>query len=99
MLIDWVKRRLREAGSYYSQQVKKLQEPAVLRWDRVMHKGARTEDGKPVGYIAADGGDSIIILASRFREYDVPKSHVKAFDGSQVYLDFPSLELEQYRIA
>lgn len=75
-----------------------MQEPAVLRWDKVIHKGARTEEGKPVGYIAAEGGDTFIILSSRFREYQVPKSHVTAFDGSNVYLDFPFSELRQYRI-
>ena len=76
-----------------------MQEPAVIRWDKVIHKSARTEDGQPVGYIAADDRESIIVLASGFREYNIPKSHVKAFDGSQVYLDFPSNDLEQYRIA
>jgi hypothetical protein len=75
-----------------------MQEPAVLRWDRVIHKSARAEDGEPVGYIAAEGGDSIVVLAGHFREYQIPKSHVKAFDGSSVYLDFPFNELEQYRV-
>lgn len=64
----------------------------------MIHKGARTEDGEPIGYIAAEGGDSFIVLSSRFREYQIPKSHVKAFDGSQVYLDFPSGELDMYRV-
>jgi hypothetical protein len=78
--------------------MKNLQEPAVIKWDKVMHKGARTLDGQPVGYIAANDDESIIILASEFREYNVPKSHVKEFDGSRVHLDFHSNELEQYRI-
>jgi hypothetical protein len=77
---------------------KKLQEPAVLRWDNVIHKSARTEDGFPAGYIAAEAGDSIFVLSGGFREYGIPKSHVKAFDGSQVYLDFPSYELDKYRV-
>ena len=64
-----------------------------------MHKNARTEDGKPTGYIAADSDESIIVLARGSREYKIPKSRVKAFDGSQVYLDFPAKDLEQYRIA
>ncbi|WP_148681611.1 hypothetical protein [Candidatus Nitrososphaera gargensis] len=76
-----------------------MEEPAVMRWDKVMHKSARTDDGQPIGYIAADDEESIIVLASRFREYNIPKLHVKAFDGSQIYLDFASNELEQYRIA
>jgi len=75
-----------------------MREPAVLRWDKVIHKSARTEDGEPVGYIAAEDSSSIIVLSSRFREYTIPKSHVKAFDGSQVHLDFPYSELDRYRV-
>lgn len=74
----------------------KLQEPAVTKWDTVIHKNARTEDGEPVGYIVSEDSDSIIILSSGFREYRVPKIHVKTFDGSQVYLDLPFNELHQY---
>lgn len=99
MLIDLVKRWLRTPLPYLLSGEKKLQEPPVLQWDRVIHKTARTEGGEPVGYIAAEDDESIFILSSRFREYNIPKSHVKAFDGSQVYLDFPSGELEVYRIA
>ena len=75
-----------------------MQEPAVLKWDSVIHKGARTEDGNPVGYIAAEDEGSIIVLSSRFREYMIPKSHVRAFDGSTVQLDFPWSELDNYRV-
>lgn len=75
-----------------------MQEPVVLKWDKVIHKSARTEDGVPVGYIAAEDSSSIIVLSSRFREYVIPKSHVKAFDGSQVHLDFPSSEVDIYRV-
>ncbi len=75
-----------------------MQTPAVLQWDKVIHKTARTNDGEPVGYIAAEDDGSIIVLASRFKEYTIPKSHVSAFDGSQVYLDFPFSELNIYRV-
>ena len=60
-----------------------MQEPAVLLWDKV---------------IASESSDSIIILSRHFREYQGPKSHVEAFDGSQVYLDFTFNETEQYRV-
>lgn len=76
-----------------------MEEPAVIQWDKVIHKSARTQDGEQVGFIAADDDQSIIVLASRFREYNIPKSHVRAFNGSQVELDLPWNELEQYRIA
>ena len=76
-----------------------MEEPAVMGWNRVIHKGVRTQDGQPVGYIVADDELSLVILAGRFKEYNIPKMRVKAFDGSQVYLDFPISELEQYRMA
>jgi hypothetical protein len=75
-----------------------MQELPVLRWDRVIHKSARSEDGVPIGYIAAEDNDSIIVLSSHFREYSIPKSHAKSFDGSQLYVDFPFQELERYRV-
>lgn len=77
---------------------KGLQEPAVLQWDRVIHKGARTQDGEPIGYIAADDSESLYGLASSFREYKIPKSRVVTFDGSTVYLDFDYGELGQFSI-
>lgn len=74
------------------------QEPAVLQWDRVMHKGVRTQDGEPIGYIAADDSESIFVLSSRSREYRIPKSRVTAFDGSTVYLDLDYGELGQFSV-
>jgi hypothetical protein len=49
--------------------VTKMHEPPVLHWDRVIHKSARSEDGEPIGYIATEDNDSIIVLSSHFREY------------------------------
>src|SRR5213593_988315 len=66
---------------------KAFSEPAVLNWDRVIHKNARTKDGEPLGYIASEYDGFILILSSGSREYRIPKSHVEAFDGSQVFLD------------
>jgi hypothetical protein len=76
-----------------------LEEPVIQRWDRVIHKGVRTNDGEPVGFIAAEEEGAIFVLASRFKEYRIPKAHVSSFDGSNVHLDLPLSELTQYRIA
>jgi hypothetical protein len=72
--------------------------PAVLNWDSVIHKGARTKDGIPLGYIAADDEEFIYVLSSRSREYRIPKSHVTDFDGSVVLLDLQFGYLEGYEI-
>ena len=71
-------------------------EPAVLNWDRVIHKNVRTSDGEPVGNIGADLGDSLAILARGHNEFIVPKSRVEGFDGSEVRLDLPFSEMKNY---
>ena len=76
-----------------------LSEPAVLNWDSVIHKGVRTKDGEPIGYIAAEDEEFIYVLSSRFREYRIPKSHVMTFDGSVVLLDLEFGEVGRYKIS
>jgi hypothetical protein len=73
-------------------------EPAVLNWNNVIHKNVKTKDGEPLGYIAADDKESIIVLSSRFREYRIPKSQVTGFDGSVVLLDLEFREAGRYKI-
>lgn len=73
-------------------------EPAVLNWNNVIHKNVRTKDGEPLGYIAADDKESIIVLSSGFREYRIPKSQVTGFDGSVVLLDLEFREVGRYKI-
>ena len=65
----------------------KLSEPAVLNWGNIIHKEARTNDGKSLGYIAAEDEEGIYVLSPRFKEYRIPKSRVMEFDGSIVLLD------------
>jgi hypothetical protein len=75
-----------------------LSEAAVLSWDSVIHKEARTKEGKPLGYIAAEDGECIYVLSSRFREYRIPKSRVMEFDGSVVVVDLQFGRVGRYMI-
>jgi hypothetical protein len=75
-----------------------ISEPAVLNWDSVIHKGARTKDGEPLGYIAAEDKEFIYVLSSRFREYIISKSHVMTFDGSVVLLDLEFGQVGRYKV-
>ena len=75
-----------------------LSKPAVLNWESVIHKGASTKDGRPLGYIAAEDEESIFILSSRFREYRIPKSLVMKFDGSMVLLEVHFGKGDRYEI-
>jgi hypothetical protein len=76
----------------------KLSEPAVLSWDSVIHKEARTKDGKPVGYIAAEDEECIYVLSSRHKEYRIPKSQVMEFDGLAVVIDIQFRKVGRYKI-
>jgi hypothetical protein len=75
-----------------------LSQPAVLNWDSVMHKEARTKDGKTLGYIAAEDEECIYVLSSRHKEYMIPKSRVMEFDGSVVLIDLQSGKIGRYKI-
>ncbi len=75
-----------------------LSKPAVLNWDSVIHKEARSRDGKPLGYIAAEDEESIYVLSSRHKEYMIPKSRVMEFDGSVVLIDMQFGKAGRYKI-
>jgi hypothetical protein len=76
----------------------KLSKPAVLNWDSVTHKEARTKDGKPLGYIAAEDEECIYILSPRHKEYRIPKSLVMEFDGSVALIDMQFGKVGRYKI-
>jgi len=76
----------------------KLSEPAVLNWDSVIHKQARTKDGKSLGYIAAEDEECIYVLSSQLREYRIPKSLVMEFDGSVALLGMQFGKVGRYKI-
>lgn len=71
---------------------------AVLSWDSVIHKEARTKEGKPLGYIAAEDEECIYVLSSKSKEYRIPKSRVMEFDGSLVVVDLQFGEVGRYMI-
>ncbi len=75
-----------------------LSKPAVLNWDSVIHKEARSRDGKPLGYIAAEDEESIYVLSSRHKEYMIPKSRVMEVDGSVVLIDMQFGKVGRYKI-
>jgi hypothetical protein len=76
------------------------EEPVILNWDRIVHKNVRSKDMQDVGTIIAILGDAITILQGTTREYQVPKSHVEGFNGSEVLLDLPFNDVvKSYKIA
>ena len=76
-----------------------MSEPAILHWERVMHKNVRSSDGADIGNIISEAGDTITIMQGASREYNVPKSAVDGFDGSEVLLSIPYTEVLRYKVA
>ena len=72
----------------------------ALDWDRIVHKNVRSKDMEDVGKVIAILGDAITILQGTKRAYQVPKSHVEGFNGSEVFLDLPFNDiLKSYKVA
>jgi hypothetical protein len=75
-----------------------MSEPAVLNWDRIIHKNVRSKEFEDVGNVFAIAGDEITIMGSKNREYNVPKSCVEGFNGSEVSLNISFSELRKYEV-
>jgi hypothetical protein len=76
-----------------------MSEPAVLDWDRIVHKNVRSSDGQDAGNVDAIDGDSIVIITEGARkEYKISKSQVDGYNGAEVFLKLTIGELEKYRV-
>ncbi|AIF83345.1 hypothetical protein NTE_01276 [Candidatus Nitrososphaera evergladensis SR1] len=75
-----------------------MSEPAILNWERVMHKNVRSHDGVDVGTIIADDADTVTIYKGSGREYKLPKTLVEGFNGAEVWLGVTYRELMSYKI-
>jgi hypothetical protein len=58
-----------------------MSEPIIQRWDRV-----RSKDRVDIGNIISESGETFTVMQGAKREYNIPKSAVEAFDGSELYL-------------
>lgn len=71
--------------------------PAVIDWDRLVHKNVRTMDGEPVGNVVAVLPDAIHVETQGSRgAYLIPKAEVDQFNGAEVLLKAPIADLGQY---
>jgi hypothetical protein len=76
-----------------------MSEPAVLDWDRIVHKNVRSSDGQDAGNVDAIDADSIVIITEGARkEYKISKSQVDGYNGAEVFLKLTVGELEKYRV-
>jgi hypothetical protein len=84
---------------YNTSSIIYMSEPAVLDWDRIVHKNVRSSDGQDAGNVDAINGDSIVIITEGARkEYKISKSNVEGYNGAEVFLKLTIEELENYRV-
>jgi hypothetical protein len=74
-----------------------MSDPAVIDWDRIIHKNVRSKDMEGAGNVVAIDGDSIIISTQGGQhQYKIPKSHIEGYNGAEVYLDLSVSELSSF---
>jgi hypothetical protein len=70
----------------------------VLHWEDLQNKIVTAKD-KRIGRIIETSDNSIVLLDRRRFKYNVPKFHIKQYNGYEVFLDFSSNQLKKYQIA
>ena len=75
-----------------------MSEPVIRRWERVIHKNVRSKDRIDIGNVISEAGDTFTVMQGASREYNIPKSVVEGFDGSELYLSIPYSEVQKYKV-
>jgi hypothetical protein len=75
-----------------------MSDPVIQRWERVMHKNVRSNDRIDIGNVISESGDTFTVMQGASREYNIPKSAVEGFDGSELYLSIPYSEVLKYKV-
>ena len=76
-----------------------MSKPVIQRWERIIHKNVRSKDRIDIGNIISEAGETFTVMQGANREYNIPKSAVEAFDGSELYLSIPFSEVLRYKVA
>jgi len=72
---------------------------AVVNWESIVHKNARSKDGEGAGNVDAILGDIVVITSQGDRaEYKLPKEQVEGYNGAEVLLKVTLAELEKYKV-
>ncbi len=64
----------------------------IENWDRLVLKGVRSSDNDDRGNIIAIDKDSLFLMTGR-HVFKIPKSFVQGFNGSEVSLGVPAVEV------
>lgn len=63
-----------------------------IPWDKIIHKGVRATDNVDIGNVERVGNEFVVVRegTADAHIYYVPKTFIKDFDGSQLWIDAPS---------
>ena len=75
-----------------------MSEPVIMNWAKDMHKNVRSSDRVDVGNIISESGDTFTIMQGASREYNVPKSCIDGFNGSEVFLKISYEDVMNYKV-
>jgi hypothetical protein len=64
----------------------------IHNWDRLVLKGVRSSDNEDMGNIIAIVENSLFLMTGR-HVFKIPKSFVQGFNGSEVSLNVPAVEV------
>ncbi|MGB8035872.1 MAG: hypothetical protein WCF03_18815 [Nitrososphaeraceae archaeon] len=76
-----------------------MSDPAVIDWNRIIHKNVRSKDMEGAGNVVAIDGDSVIISTQGAQhQYKIPKSHVEGYNGAEVFLDIAVSDMSSFNM-
>ena len=62
-------------------------------------KIARSKNRVDIGNVISESGETFTVMQGASREYNIPKSAVEAFDGSELYISIPFSEVLRYKVS
>jgi hypothetical protein len=72
---------------------------SVLDWEKVVHKDVLTSDKHDAGKVITTANDKIIVGSEGANsQYELPKTNIERFNGSEVFLNIPHAELSKYEL-
>jgi len=69
----------------------------IHNWDRLVLKGVRSSDNEDNGNIIAIDKDSLFLMTGR-HVFKIPKSFVQGFNGAEVSLNVPAIEVAKLEL-
>ena len=70
---------------------------AILNWDRLIHKGVRSSDYEDMRNIIGMDQEFLTLMMGR-HEFKIPKTAVQGFNGSEIFLKTPALEVYKLEV-